>query len=148
MLIRSMIFAAAIGAGALAASTANAAQGWATGNVNLRTCGSTRCDKITTIPAGAQVEVYSCGGWCELSFAGYHGFASANYIRMGGPVAPPPRVVRPVQPIPLPPVVYWQYGRPWWDDRYHTWYDGHGWWYDGRWHRRPPRSGFSFEFRF
>lgn len=156
MFIRSMIFAASIGVGALAASTANAVPGWATGNVNMRTCGSTSCGKITTIPAGAQVDIISCGGWCELIYAGQRGFASANYIRQGGgggytpvqPIYPPaPAPVQPVYPVPLPPAVYWQYGRPWWDDRYRTWYDGHGWWYDGRWHRRPP-GGFTFEFRF
>lgn len=148
MLSRSIILAAGLAGGMLAASAASAAPGWATGDVNMRSCGSTSCGKITVIPEGAEVEVYGCDGWCELDFAGYHGYASRRYIALGdggyAPV-PPPVVVRP----PIPPRVYWQYGRPHWDPRYGAWYDGRRWWYDGGWHgRRPRRGGLSLEFNF
>jgi len=145
MLSRKNIFALSFAAGLLIASAAAAATGWATGNVNMRTCGSTRCAKITTIPAGAAVNVYHCGAWCELDFAGYHGFASARYISLGRYRRPPPVVVA---PVPLPPTVYWYYGRPRWDPRYRSWHSGDRWWYDHGWHRRPPRSGFTLEFHF
>jgi uncharacterized protein YraI len=148
VLLRSILLAASLAAGSLfTASAATAAsEGWATGNVNLRSCASTRCQRLTTIPNGARVWVFNCAGWCELEYRGIHGFASANYIAVGGWQQPPP-VVRP----PLPPAIYWNFGRPWWDDRHHSWYDGRRWWYNDRWHDRPRRrdgGGVYFEFGF
>lgn len=126
-----------------ASSAAEAAAGWTTTSLNLRTGPGTRYSVITAMPAGAPVEVVSCASWCELYYAGRRGWASARYISLGGyRPAPPPVVV-----APMPPAIYWRYGRPRWDDRYHSWYDGRRWWYDDGWHSRP-RSGFSFEFNF
>ncbi len=124
-----------------ATSLAEAATGWVVSPLHLRTGPSAQHRVITTMPAGARVDIVRCTSWCELYFAGRHGWASARYIstsrRMGPPVyAPPP-----------PPTIYWYYGPPRWDRRYDSWYDGHSWWYDGRWHRRP-RSGVEFYFHF
>jgi len=125
-----------------ASSAAEAATGWTTRDLNLRTGPGTGYAKIMAMPAGARVDVVRCTNWCELYYAGYHGWASARYISLGGYRPAPPPVVMP----PMPPSIYWQFGRrPWWDDRYDTWHDGHRWWYDGRWHDRP-RVGFYFEF--
>jgi uncharacterized protein YraI len=155
----SMLRKATVLGGLLAAfamTAAQAAPGVATGSVNMRTGPGTAYAKITTIPAGAQVEVFGCPTWCQVSYAGRQGWASSNYISTAA-YAPPRRdvyVERRVYPptpryvyrAPLPARQHWRYGRPWWDDRYHTWHDGHGYWYDDRWYSRP-RSGFSFGFR-
>jgi uncharacterized protein YraI len=140
-------------AGALAMSTAQAAPGRATGDVNLRTGPSTSYAKIATIPAGARVNVHGCSSWCQVTFRGQTGYASANYITAAAPrrgIYAPPRYMAPgpvvVDVDPLPPRRHWRYGRPWWDDRYDAWYDGHGWWYDGRWHTTRPGVGFYFSF--
>jgi uncharacterized protein YraI len=157
MSTRPLVLAASL-AGALLGSTALAANGVATGDVNLRTGPGTNYAKITTIPAGAPVEVFECSSWCEVTFDGAHGFAHASYISAGGyatppvvyqPASPPVAYVPPVYAYqqPLPPRAYWRYGRPWWDDRYDAWYDGHGWWYDGDWYARP-RSAVYFDFSF
>jgi uncharacterized protein YraI len=127
----------------LASSAAEATTGWTDRALNLRTGPGTRYAKIVTMPAGAHVEVLRCTSWCELYYAGYHGWASARYISMTGYQPAPPVVVMP----PMPPSIYWQYGRPWWDHRHGSWYDGHRWWYDGGWHRRPGVE-FRFEFGF
>ncbi len=144
--IRSILLAVGLAAGtSLAASAAVAAtEGWATGNVNMRSCGSTSCHVITTIPQGARVWVYNCGSWCELEYRGMRGYSSASYISVGGGVAPRQPII---QPGPLPPSVYWYFGRPWWDDRHRSYYDGHRWWYNNRWNDRP-RGGVFFEFGF
>jgi uncharacterized protein YraI len=149
MSTRPLLFAASL-ASTLLGSTALAASGVATGDVNLRSGPGTSYAKITTIPAGAPVEVFQCSNWCEVTFGGAHGFAHARYISAGGYAAPP--VVYQPPPVyayqqPLPPSAYWRYGRPWWDDRYDAWYDGHGWWYDGDWYDRP-RSALYFDFSF
>ncbi|MCB1496855.1 MAG: SH3 domain-containing protein [Bauldia sp.] len=65
------------------AQGAVAAPGVAKGSVNLRTGPSTKYARITTIPAGARVNVLRCGRWCEVIYAGRRGWASASYIRRG-----------------------------------------------------------------
>ena len=123
-------------------SVAEAATGWTLTTLNLRSGPGTRYAVIAAMPAGARVEVIRCGSWCELYYAGRHGWAAARYISLAS-YRPAPRFIVP----PMPPAVYWEYRRPWWDDRHRSWYDGRRWWYDNRWHSRP-RSGFSFEFNF
>jgi uncharacterized protein YraI len=128
-----------------APQAAEAASGWTTTTLNLRSGPGTHFPVVTAMPAGAAVEVVNCASWCELYYGRRHGYASARYISLAG--------YRPVQPVPpvvigpMPPAIYWQYGRPWWDDRHRAWYDGRRWWYDNGWHARP-RSGFSFQFNF
>lgn len=144
MRLRPLLQVAGVAAGLLVASTAHASPGWATGDVNMRSCPSTRCGKILTIPRGARVEVYSCRGWCEISYAGYRGFSSGRYINVGGyRRARPPAVV----PVPIPiPYPYRHYSRPYYGDGY---YYGRRPWRD-RYYRRGHRrrGGFSFEFHF
>jgi len=149
--------------GALAFSSGASAQEIAqvTGNVNMRTGPGTGYGIITTIPAGAQVELFGCPGWCQVAYAGREGWVSSNYVGRGyaaavpeapyvyqpAPVYRPAPVVRYAYRTAMPPRAYWRHGRPWWDDRYDSWHDGRDWWYDGRWYGRP-RSGISFELGF
>jgi uncharacterized protein YraI len=126
----------------------------ATGDVNMRSGPGTNYAHITTIPAGAPVEVFSCPSWCQVAYAGREGWVSSNYIAAGAGgavygrapavVYQPAPVVVYERPI-MPPRAYWRYGRPWWDDRYDAWHDGYGYWYGDRWYDRP-RSGISFSF--
>jgi len=62
------------------AGTASADPGVAKGSVNLRAGPGTNYARITTIPAGARVNVLRCGRWCEVFYAGRKGWASAAYI--------------------------------------------------------------------
>jgi uncharacterized protein YraI len=136
MKLRAMAIGIAAAAGLFAIPQIAQAAGWgqATGNVNLRTCPSTQCGKITVVPAGAQVWVYGpTSGWYHLRFAGYDGYASANYIAYG--YAPGPRPPVYVGRPPPPNWGYWR--RPWWDTRYGAWYDGRRWWYNNRWYNQP-----------
>jgi uncharacterized protein YraI len=111
----------------LGLGAAEAATGFATGSVNMRVGPGAGYAKVTTIPAGAEVEVFECAAWCQVAFAGREGWVSARYISAGYDEGPAPRYA---SRAPMPPEGYWRYGEPWWDDRYDTWYDGHNWWYD------------------
>jgi uncharacterized protein YraI len=119
----------------MAAPAAEAAIGWTTGDVNMRTGPGTGYARILTIPAGSQVQATNCTSWCTVRFAGRRGFVSASYVALGAYRAAPPVVV---VPAPLPRAD-WYYGRPTWSPRYRTWYAGRRWWYDRRWQRVPPR---------
>jgi len=144
-------------AGALAASlvwsgTALAVPGEATGDVNMRTGPGTQYQRIATIPAGAPVEVLGCPSWCQVVYAGRQGWVSSNYVAAASSrgYAPP---VYAYEPAPryayrsAPPVVYFDYDRPRWRDRY---YGRHhdDWWYNRRgWDRRGGfSSGIYFDF--
>ena len=60
----------------------DATSGVAVGDVNLRAGPGTGHRLITTIPAGASVEVISCERWCELRYGENTGWATANYIEI------------------------------------------------------------------
>src|SRR5262245_51528711 len=85
-------------------------------NVNLRACASTGCAPIIVLPAGATVNVLSyVGGWNYVTYAGYAGYAAANYIEAGY-TPPRPPVVQPYPVYPYPvypqPYTYPYYYRP------------------------------------
>jgi uncharacterized protein YraI len=85
-------------------SLAEAEPAVVTGDVNLRSGPSTRYAVIDTMPAGATVNVYDCGGgWCQVSWAGVRGFASSRYLDGGVPVY---AAAPPVYRYAPPPVVY------------------------------------------
>ncbi len=140
MTIRTGLIAGAFAAAMVAPVAANAASGYATGDVNMRTGPGTQYQRITTIPQGARVDVRGCSGWCRLSYGGYTGYASANYIASGYANVPPRSYNRP------PPPRFGYARRPWWDDRHHAWYDGNRWYANGRWHDRPNGLSFGFSF--
>jgi Bacterial SH3 domain len=71
-------------------------------NVNLRQGPGTNFGIITTIPAGAPVEVGGCSGqWCQVTFQGQNGYVIATSLG-----APPPRRPYPPGYPPPPPPVY------------------------------------------
>lgn len=144
---RSLVIAAAFAAMLAMPQVAEAAWGYVTGAsaLNLRTCASVRCARITAMPYGARVWITgSTGGWYQLNYNGVVGYASGRYVSTAVAAAPPPFVGPPVVYRPPPPT--WGYRRaPSWDYRYRAWYDGHRWYFKGRWYDKP--SGFFFGFR-
>lgn len=65
-------------------SLAEAANAYATGNVNMRTGPGTQYGRVGTIPAGATLTIRGClngYSWCEVTFAGRRGWASSNYLQ-------------------------------------------------------------------
>ncbi len=141
MKIRTLAISAAAAALLAAPSIAEAAWGQATGSVNMRTCASTSCAKITVVPVGAQIWVGgSQGGWYLVTFNGRQGFVSGRYVAVGLADRGPSYNQR--GPAP-------QYGfvqRPWWDNQHQAWYDGHRWYRNGVWYNAP--RGFQFGFTF
>ena len=86
MMLRTAIAGAALWLAATA--VAAAAPGVAKASVNLRAGPGTSYARITTIPAGARVQVLRCPRWCEVVYAGRRGWASAGYIARGARVVP------------------------------------------------------------
>jgi uncharacterized protein YraI len=55
----------------------------ATTDLNMRTGPSTGYEVVDVIPDGGHVTVYGCVGgysWCDVSWNGYRGWASGNYL--------------------------------------------------------------------
>jgi uncharacterized protein YraI len=67
------------------ASTATAAPGYATSDLNLRAGPGPQYTRIATIPAGTIVEIDDCTSWCTAKYQGYFGWVSAKYIVFGLP---------------------------------------------------------------
>ncbi len=137
--LRTLALSAVAALGMLAVPNVASAAFWGrtVGYLNLRSCPSVNCGKITTMPPGAAVRINgSSGGWYHLNFRGIAGYASARYITTA---AAPPVMQRP------PPPAFGYCRRPWWDSRYGAWYDGCRWYYRNRWYNRPS---FFFGFRF
>jgi uncharacterized protein YraI len=69
---------------AYAGPVAGAAMGQATTAVNMRTCGSASCDRILTIPGGAQLLIIgTAGNWYQVSYGAQQGFVAARYVSTG-----------------------------------------------------------------
>lgn len=132
-------------------SIAQAAYGQATGSVNMRTCASVNCARITVVPAGAQVWIAGQqGNWLLVNYGNRQGYVHANYIATAyaGTRMPPPTYVQPGLQVGFfgPPPRYGYWRQPWWDSRYHAWYDGRRWYRNGIWYNDP--SGLSIRFSF
>jgi uncharacterized protein YraI len=152
MRLRTLALGAVTAASMVAIPTlASASPGTATGAVNMRTCASTSCARIGTVPAGAQVWINGQqGNWLNVTFQGRQGFVHGNYVATGYAQAPrgpqfrgPPRYAGQWRGPP-PRYGYWR--NPWWDSRHNAWYDGRRWYRNGIWYNDP--SGFSFGFSF
>lgn len=80
MKLKLTLAATAFAAFVAVPAVANAAPGYTTGAVNLRTGPSTSYSRITTIPAGARIDIGRCSGWCQVSYRGYHGWVAGSYV--------------------------------------------------------------------
>jgi uncharacterized protein YraI len=115
-------------AGLVLPSSAFAALGFATGNVNMRTGPSTGYRVIVTIPRGASVRIYGCVRgfrWCDVRWGGWRGWVSSRYLSSRGYYGRPPSIWGPVIGVPI---IRFHF------DRYH---DRH---YRGKkWYKKPRR---------
>ena len=88
MMIKTMLLSAA-SALVLSASAASAAPATAEADVNMRSGPGTEYGVVTTIPAGAPVDVGSCNGsWCAVSYGRNSGYTSRNYLGTCGRSGP------------------------------------------------------------
>ena len=85
MLLRSLAIAAVgLGLGIAVPAVANAYPAFTTGSVNVRTGPGVGYAKITSLPAGAGVDVQFCQpGWCRVGYWAGLGWVSANYLSVG-----------------------------------------------------------------
>lgn len=75
---------AAVAALLLAPAIAEAAEGYATANVNMRAGPSTQYPAVTVIPAGESVEIHGCLAdvpWCDVEFYGGRGWVAGAYVQ-------------------------------------------------------------------
>jgi uncharacterized protein YraI len=86
----------------LAGDARAATDGWATTDVNMRSCASIKCSRIFVIPAGARVSVYYCNSWCRVRYGSWGGYVYGRYISL----APYYRPVYPRLYEVLPPFIY------------------------------------------
>ncbi|WP_457582656.1 SH3 domain-containing protein [Ensifer canadensis] len=130
-----LLRAAAICALLLAPAIAEAAEGFATANVNMRSGPSTRYPAVSMIPAGESVEIHGCLAdlpWCDVSFYGGRGWVAGRYVQADyrrNRVYVEPQYYR---PLGIPTVVF-QFDR-YWDRNYR----GRDFYRDrDRWRRGP-----------
>ncbi|MEK1929731.1 MAG: SH3 domain-containing protein [Pararhizobium sp.] len=66
-------------------TAAQAAAGFATANVNMRSGPSTLYPAVTVIPVGTSVEIHGCLSdipWCDVSFYEGRGWVAARYVQV------------------------------------------------------------------
>ncbi|NLS01831.1 SH3 domain-containing protein [Rhizobium sp. P32RR-XVIII] len=141
---------AAAGMLLLAPAIAQAAEGFATANVNMRAGPSTGYPAVAVIPAGESVEIYGCladAPWCDVEFYGGRGWVHGRYVQavyQERRVYLGPEYYRPLGI----PVVVFSFGNYW--DRHYRNRDFYR--YRDRWSRGPnvyrgPSRGPDFESR-
>ena len=139
MKLRPMLAGAALLAWVAVPSLANAAAGFATTDVNLRAGPGVDYPVVTTIYAGAPVEIHGClsdWGWCDTSFGGARGWVAGDYLQA---IYQDRRViVREYAPTIGVPVVSFSFG--YWDTHYRNrpFYRDRDTW-RARWERRDDR---------
>ncbi len=72
-----------LAAAAVLPAAANAANGYVTASVNMRSGPSTAYPPVTVIPDGASVDIIGCltgFSWCDVAWRGYRGWVSSNYL--------------------------------------------------------------------
>ncbi|MQX92106.1 SH3 domain-containing protein [Sinorhizobium meliloti] len=103
----------------LAPAIAQAAEGFATANVNMRAGPSTAYPAVTVIPAGESIEIYGCLAdvpWCDVEFYDGRGWVHGRYIQalyQQRRISVGPRYYRPLGI----PVVVFSFGS-YWDRHY------------------------------
>lgn len=83
MLKRSILAGAAFAAAALLPGIAAAQNAFAVTSVNLRAGPGTQYPVVTTVNAGAGLNVYGClsdWSWCDISYRGIRGWMSGRYV--------------------------------------------------------------------
>ena len=81
---KTILSAFVTGALMLVPAIAQAAQGFATANVNMRSGPSTQYPAVTVIPAGESVEIHGCLSdvpWCDVEFYGGRGWVAGRYVQ-------------------------------------------------------------------
>jgi hypothetical protein len=94
---------------------------------------------VGTLRDGEGVDVGGCtGSWCQVSFSGGSGYASRNYLAMGGAVGPGPAVAATPYVYDEPDYGYYDYGYAYGPS--FGFYAGpryrHGWHGQSGWHGR------------
>jgi uncharacterized protein YraI len=82
--LKSALMAIAAAAAFLLPVAAQAAEGFATGNVNMRSGPSTRYPAVTVIPVGTALEIHGCLAdtpWCDVSFYNGRGWVAGRYVQ-------------------------------------------------------------------
>ena len=125
----------AVAALLLAPVAAEAAEGFATANVNMRAGPSTQYPAVTVIPAGESVEIHGCLAdvpWCDVEFYNGRGWVAGRYVQalyQQRRVYVDPQYYR---PLGIPTVVF-SVGNYW--DRYYRDRSFYG--QRERWRRNP-----------
>lgn len=81
---RKVLGAFVTGALLLVPAIVQAAQGFATATVNMRSGPSTQYPAVTAIPAGESVEIHGCLAevpWCDVEFYGGRGWVAGRYVQ-------------------------------------------------------------------
>lgn len=118
-----------------APAIAEAAEGFATANVNMRAGPSTQYPAVTVIPPGESVEIHGCLAdvpWCDVEFYGGRGWVAGRYVQalyQSRRVYVGPEYYR---PLGIPTVVF-SVGNYW--DRYYSHRDFYR--DRDRWRRNP-----------
>ena len=114
---------------------AEAAEGFATANVNMRSGPSTAYPAVTTIPVGVPLQINGCldeTPWCDVSFYGGRGWVAGQYIQavyQSRRIYVDPQYYR---PLGIPTVVFNL------DDYWGRYYRGRDFYRDrDRWRRGP-----------
>ncbi len=135
--MKKFLFAAMALTAGLSPALAEAAEGYATANVNMRSGPSTAYPAVTVIPAGSPVEIHGCLAdvpWCDVSFYNGRGWVAGRYVQtiyQQNRVYVEPRYYR---PLGIPTITF-EVGNYW--DRY---YRNRDFYRDrDRWDRRPDR---------
>ena len=75
------IFASTVLGLCLYSASSNAAVTHTTANLNLRSGPSTSHRVNAVIPAGAKINIHSCGHtWCYMGWAGHEGYVHSDYL--------------------------------------------------------------------
>jgi uncharacterized protein YraI len=134
--MKRTLYFTALGLSLLAIPPAFGADGYVTGNVNLRAGPDTSYPSVVMLPAGAEVAIEGCvdgWSWCDVAAGNNRGWVAGNFLQeeyQGQRVPVPEYGVR--IGIPFVSFVFGTY----WDDNYRnrSWYSNRG-----HWSRITPR---------
>jgi uncharacterized protein YraI len=82
--VKKILFGAMTLVAGLSPALAQAAEGYATANVNMRSGPSTSYPAVTVIPNGTPVEIHGCLAdlpWCDVSFYNGRGWVAGRYVQ-------------------------------------------------------------------